>query len=43
LPGARRETLGDRGYVLREAGLNVLAMHSEDKTSAELNSAKQMK
>ena len=32
---------GDRGYILREAGINILAMHSEDKTLAELNPAKQ--
>ena len=30
---------GDRGYVLKEAGINLLAMHSEDKTLAELDSA----
>jgi FkbM family methyltransferase len=34
---------GDRGYVLKEAGLNILAMHSGDKTLAELNSAQQAK
>jgi FkbM family methyltransferase len=31
---------GDRGYVLREIGINVLAIHSDDKTLTELNPAK---
>jgi len=31
---------GDRGYVLREVGINVLAIHSDDKTLTELNPAK---
>jgi FkbM family methyltransferase len=30
---------GDRGYVLREAGLNILAIHSDDKTLGELKGA----
>jgi FkbM family methyltransferase len=29
----------DRGYVLREVGINVLAIHSDDKTLAELTPA----
>jgi FkbM family methyltransferase len=28
---------GDHGYVLREVGMNVLAIHSDDKTLSELN------
>ena len=31
---------GDRDYVLREVGINVLAIHSDDKTLTELNPAK---
>jgi FkbM family methyltransferase len=31
---------GDRGYVLQEAGINLLAIHSDDKTLTELNAAK---
>jgi FkbM family methyltransferase len=30
----------DRGYILREVGINVLAIHSEDKTLAELTPAR---
>jgi FkbM family methyltransferase len=30
----------DRGYVLREIGINILAIHSDDKASAELNTAR---
>jgi FkbM family methyltransferase len=32
--------LAERGYVLREVGINLLAIHSDDKTLAELNPAK---
>jgi FkbM family methyltransferase len=31
---------GDHGYVLREVGMNVLAIHSDDKTLSELNPAR---
>ena len=30
----------DRGYVLQEVGINILAFHSDDKTLAELTSKK---
>jgi FkbM family methyltransferase len=39
---ANAEQLGrwleERGYTLKEAGINILAIHSSDKTLAELNS-----
>jgi FkbM family methyltransferase len=31
---------GDRGYILREVGINVLAIHSEDRTLAEVQPAR---
>ena len=31
---------GDRGYVLRDAGINILAIHSDDKTLTELQPAR---